>query len=113
MSQALVVENLNKSFGQGTGAVRAACDIDLSIDEGEFFTLLGASGCGKTTLLRLIAGFERPDSGTVILSGQDITSFPAHRRPVNTVFQNYALFPHMTVYDNIAFGLRMRDKIKA
>ena len=110
MSQALVIEGLSKSFGQGGDAVKAVRDVGLSIDEGEFFTLLGASGCGKTTLLRLIAGFETPDSGSVILSGLDVTSLPVHHRQVNTVFQSYALFPHMTVYDNVAFGLRMRNK---
>jgi len=80
---------------------------DLQIRDGEFFTLLGPSGCGKTTVLRLIAGFERPDEGRIHIAGQDVTALPAERRPVNTVFQSYALFPHMTVFDNVAFGLRM------
>jgi len=80
---------------------------DLSIHDGEFFTLLGPSGCGKTTVLRLIAGFERPDEGRVRIGGADVTDLPAERRPVNTVFQSYALFPHMTVFENVAFGLRM------
>lgn len=82
--------------------------LDLSIHDGEFLTLLGPSGCGKTTLLRMIAGLEQPSSGRIILDGQDITEFPPYKRDVNTVFQNYALFPHMTVEENIAFGLRMK-----
>lgn len=83
-------------------------DIDLQIQEGEFFSILGPSGCGKTTTLRLIAGFETPSSGTVHIQGQDMSRTPAHRRSVNTVFQSYALFNHMTVKDNIAFGLRIK-----
>ncbi len=81
--------------------------LDLTIHDGEFFTLLGPSGCGKTTALRLIAGLEEADIGEVWLDGQNIGALPAERRPVNTVFQSYALFPHMTVFDNVAFGLRM------
>ncbi len=80
---------------------------DLTIRDGEFFTLLGPSGCGKTTVLRLIAGFEQAQSGSIHLAGEAITALPAERRPVNTVFQSYALFPHMSVFDNVAFGLRM------
>ncbi len=80
---------------------------DLSIRDGEFFTLLGPSGCGKTTVLRLIAGFERAEAGQILLNGEDISSVPAEKRPVNTVFQSYALFPHMNVFDNVAFGLKM------
>jgi spermidine/putrescine transport system ATP-binding protein len=86
------------------GAVRAVDGVSLGIRRGEFFSLLGPSGCGKTTLLRILAGFERPDTGRVLLDGQDITEVPAHRRQVNTIFQNYALFPHLTVRQNIAFG---------
>jgi len=82
--------------------------IDLTVDEGEFFTLLGPSGSGKTTLLRLIAGFERPDGGRIELGGRDVTSVPPHQRETNTVFQDYALFPHMTVGDNIGYGLRVK-----
>ncbi|MET0067442.1 MAG: spermidine/putrescine ABC transporter ATP-binding protein PotA [Candidatus Thiodiazotropha sp.] len=88
-------------------------DFNLSVGDGEFFTLLGPSGCGKTTLLRLIAGFDRPDAGQVLLNGVDITALPAERRPVNTVFQSYALFPHMTVYENVSFGLRMAGMDRA
>lgn len=83
-------------------------DFDLQINHGEFLTILGPSGCGKTTVLRLIAGLETVDQGQVILDGQDITNLPAEQRHVNTVFQSYALFPHMTVFDNVAFGLRMQ-----
>jgi spermidine/putrescine transport system ATP-binding protein len=82
-------------------------DVTLEIAEGEFFSLLGPSGCGKTTTLRMIAGFERPDEGRVILEGADVTTVSANRRPVNMVFQQYALFPHMSIYENVAFGLRM------
>ncbi|MBQ6624031.1 MAG: ABC transporter ATP-binding protein, partial [Mogibacterium sp.] len=84
--------------------------IDLSVDENEFVTLLGPSGCGKTTTLRIIAGFEKPDEGRVYFDGKDITDMPANQRPVNTVFQNYALFPHMSVGENIAFSLRVKNK---
>jgi putative spermidine/putrescine transport system ATP-binding protein len=88
--------------------VVAVAGIDLTVDEGEFFTLLGPSGSGKTTLLRLIAGFERPDAGRIELGGRDVTSLPPHLRETNTVFQDYALFPHMTVGDNIGYGLRIK-----
>ena len=94
----------------------AVTDIDLDIPAGQFFSLLGASGCGKTTTLRMIAGFEKPDSGRIELDGRDVAGDPPHKRPVNTVFQTYALFPFMTVFDNVAFGLRYqktsRDEIK-
>jgi spermidine/putrescine transport system ATP-binding protein len=93
---------------RGYGGVNAVEDLHLEVAAGEFFSLLGASGCGKTTTLRLIAGFEHPDAGTIHLQGQDVTPLPAHRRPVNTVFQNYALFPHLSAWDNIAFGPRSR-----
>ncbi|BBL73299.1 spermidine/putrescine ABC transporter ATP-binding protein PotA [Methylomagnum ishizawai] len=87
--------------------------LDLAVNEGEFLTLLGPSGCGKTTALRLLAGFETPDAGEVRLDGGCVNALPPHRRPVNTVFQSYALFPHMTVFDNVAFGLRMAKTPRA
>jgi ABC-type Fe3+/spermidine/putrescine transport system ATPase subunit len=103
------LRGVTKSFG----GRRAVDDISLDIRRGEFFSLLGPSGCGKTTLMRLIAGFEFPDSGTIELGGQDVDRVPAHKRDVNMVFQNYALFPHLSVADNIAFGLKIakRDDI--
>jgi spermidine/putrescine transport system ATP-binding protein len=115
LAQAIAVEARHaiKEFGSGPAAVRALDDVSITIREGEFFTLLGPSGCGKTTLLRLIAGFEMPTSGQIMLSGQDITYLPPNKRPVNTVFQSYALFPHLTVAENIGFGLQMQGRPKA
>ncbi|MFN5826773.1 MAG: ABC transporter ATP-binding protein [Rhodobacterales bacterium] len=110
---AVEVRNAVKAFGQGDSAVRALDDVSVNIRKGEFFTLLGPSGCGKTTLLRLIAGFETPTSGEILLDGKDITQDPPNRRPVNTVFQSYALFPHLTVAQNIGFGLEMQGRPKA
>ena len=104
---AIEARNIVKAFGQGDTALRALDDVSVTIRKGEFFTLLGPSGCGKTTLLRLIAGFEMPSAGTILLDGSDITYLPPNQRPVNTVFQSYALFPHLTVAQNIAFGLQM------
>ncbi|HEV2141290.1 MAG TPA: ABC transporter ATP-binding protein [Candidatus Dormibacteraeota bacterium] len=101
---ALVLRGVRKNYGQ----VVAVAGVDLVIDEGEFFTLLGPSGSGKTTLLRMIAGFERPDSGTIELAGRDVTSLPPYQRDTNTVFQDYALFPHMSVAQNIGYGLRIK-----
>ncbi|MBW2438957.1 MAG: ABC transporter ATP-binding protein [Deltaproteobacteria bacterium] len=100
----LSVQNINKRFAD----VEALVDVSLDVREGEFFTLLGPSGCGKTTLLRIVAGLELPDTGRVILGGQDITALPATKRQVNTVFQSYALFPHLNIFENVAFGLRAR-----
>ncbi|TGQ71249.1 ABC transporter ATP-binding protein [Mesorhizobium sp. M00.F.Ca.ET.186.01.1.1] len=114
---AIEVVNVSKIFGSGEGQVAALDTVSVSIRENEFFTLLGPSGCGKTTLLRLIAGFDFPTAGEILLYGQDIAPLPPFKRPVNTVFQSYALFPHMTVADNIGFGLEMlgkpKDQIKA
>ncbi len=114
---AIEVCDLTKTFGVGEGAIRALDRVSVSIRENEFFTLLGPSGCGKTTLLRLIAGFEQPTEGEVLLEGAAIGHLPPFKRPVNTVFQNYALFPHMTVADNIGFGLEMlrrpKDEVRA
>src|SRR4051794_7715346 len=98
------LEGLAKAFGEHP----AVDGIDLHVTAGEFFTLLGPSGCGKTTTLRLIAGFERPDAGRILLDDQDVSGIPPHQRRVNTVFQSYALFPHKSVADNVAFGLRYR-----
>ncbi|WP_347310287.1 ABC transporter ATP-binding protein [Defluviimonas sp. SAOS-178_SWC] len=112
-THAVEARNAVKEFGQGTQAVRALDSVSVAIRQGEFFTLLGPSGCGKTTLLRLIAGFESPTSGTILLDGQDITDLPPNKRPVNTVFQSYALFPHLSVADNIGFGLEMLGRPKA
>mgnify|MGYP005810457769 CR=1 FL=1 len=95
------LENISKSFG----ALRAVDGLSLDIERGEFFALLGPSGCGKTSLLRLIAGFETPDEGRIFIAGEDMTAAPPHKRPVNMMFQSYALFPHMNVARNIAFGL--------
>ncbi|WP_321339088.1 ABC transporter ATP-binding protein [Breoghania sp.] len=110
---AIETQNLSKIFGSGDGEVRALDDVSLVIGENEFFTLLGPSGCGKTTLLRLIAGFETATSGRLMLYGKDISDEPPYRRSINTVFQSYALFPHLTVAQNIAFGLEMLDRPKA
>src|SRR5438477_12833586 len=90
------------------GSFEALSRVTLSIRKGEFFSLLGPSGCGKTTLLRIVAGLDLPDEGAVRIGGVNVHDVPAHRRPVNTVFQSYALFPHLVVFDNIAFGLRMK-----
>ncbi len=98
------IKHLTKTFDD----TRALDDVSFYIDENEFITLLGPSGCGKTTLLRILGGFETPDAGSVSLSGQDILTVPAFEREVNTVFQHYALFPHLNVYDNVAFGLKMK-----
>ena len=105
----LVFDHVTKRFG----ALTAVDDVSLSIGKGEFFSLLGPSGCGKTTLLRMLGGFEHPDSGRIYLEGRDITDLAPNERRVHTVFQNYALFPTMTIWDNIAFSLRLAKKPKA
>ncbi len=99
----LEIKNVTRRFGDFV----AVDDVSLNIEAGEFFTLLGPSGCGKTTLLRMIAGFDLPDAGQILLDGKDLADTPAEKRPVHTVFQSYALFPHMTVAENIAFPLKM------
>jgi spermidine/putrescine transport system ATP-binding protein len=109
MSGFLVFDNVHKHFG----STRAVDGVTLDIAKGKTFSLLGPSGCGKTTLLRLAAGFERPDQGRILLDGEDITHLPPERRPVNTVFQNYALFPHLSVWENVAFGLRIAKRSRA
>src|SRR5690554_3752679 len=110
------LRNVVKRFGTGQGSVVAVNGVSLSIRDGEFFSLLGPSGCGKTTTLRMIGGFETPTEGEIYIAGEPQGYKPAYRRPVNTVFQHYALFPHMTVFNNVAFGLQMqgvdRDEIK-
>ena len=103
------IEKLVKSFG---GGVTAVDGIDLFMPPGEFFTMVGPSGCGKTTTLRMIAGFERPTSGRILLDGEDVAHTPPHKRNVNTVFQSYALFPHLNVADNVAFGLKYQRVTK-
>ncbi len=112
MSSAVQITDVTKAFGD----VVAVDNISIDIKDGEFFSLLGPSGCGKTTTLRLIAGFEQPTMGQISIMGQPVAGVPAYRRPVNTVFQSYALFPHMTVAKNVAFGLEMAkvpaDEIK-
>ena len=102
----LQIERISKRFDE----MVAVDDVSIAIRKGEIFALLGASGCGKSTLLRMLAGFETPTSGRILLNGQDVTSVPPYERPMNMMFQSYALFPHLTVWDNVAFGLR-RDKL--
>jgi spermidine/putrescine transport system ATP-binding protein len=103
-SVGIALESVTKRFDR----VGAVDGVTLSIGEGEFFSLLGPSGCGKTTTLRMIAGFETPDEGRILLQGRDVTRVPPNRRAVNMVFQHYALFPHMSIYDNVAFGLKVK-----
>ena len=98
------IENINKSYD----GVQVLKNINLNIEDGEFFSILGPSGCGKTTLLRMIAGFIEPDSGAIYLGDEDIISLPPNERNVNTIFQKYALFPHLSVYENVAFPLRIK-----
>jgi len=107
---AVGLHGVTKVFG---GDVIAVKEVDLEIRDGEFFSLLGPSGCGKTTTLRIIAGLEYPTDGSVQIYGEEMGLRPPNRRPVNTVFQSYALFPHMNVQDNVAFGLRMQRVDKA
>src|SRR5450830_1272319 len=105
----LLIRNLVKEFD----GLRAVNDVSVAINKGEIFALLGSSGCGKSTLLRMLAGFETPTSGQIELAGQSIVAVPPHQRPINMMFQSYALFPHLTVWDNIAFGLRRDGMAKA
>src|SRR5579872_2041053 len=105
----LRIDSVVKKFG----GFRAVDSFSLDIRAGEFFALLGPSGCGKTTLLRMLAGFETPDEGRILLDGKDITRVPPHQRPVNMMFQSYALFPHLSVRDNVAFGLKRADMPQA
>ena len=103
MMKKIILKNVTKSFGSD----EILTNVNLEVPSGKFFALLGPSGCGKTTILRMIAGFEQPDSGQIFLGDQDLTALPVNQRRVNTVFQNYALFPHFNVFDNIAYGLRV------
>ena len=110
MSQPLIdLQNISKSFD----GELVLDDLNLSIKENSFVTLLGPSGCGKTTTLRILGGFVTPDNGRVIFDGQDITKLPPHKRQLNTVFQKYALFPHMNIAENIAFGLKIKNQPKS
>jgi len=102
----LEVRNVTRRFGDFV----AVDNVSFAVEAGEFFTLLGPSGCGKTTLLRMIAGFDLPDAGAIVLDGVDLKDTPPEKRPVHTVFQSYALFPHMTVAQNVAFPLKMADQ---
>ena len=108
---AVDVDRVSKRFAHRVkGEVYAARDVTLRVKPGEFLTLLGPSGCGKTTTLRMIAGFERPDAGKIRFGGQDVTNTPANRRNIGFVFQNYALFPHLSIFENVAYGLRVRGE---
>ena len=108
-SPSVELRGVTKRFGE----LVAVDDLELDLASGEFFTLLGPSGCGKTTTLRMIAGFERPDAGAIRIEGEDVARLPAHKRPTNTVFQSYALFPHLSVEDNVGFGLKRKRVSKA
>ena len=108
MERDLIIKNVSKSFGKDT----ILKDVSLTIKKGEFFSILGPSGCGKTTLLRMIAGFIYPDSGKILVGDNRIDKLPPEKRNVNTVFQNYALFPTMSVFDNVAFPLKLKGVAK-
>ena len=100
----VILKDVSKSFDD----TQVLKSIDMELEQGRFYTLLGPSGCGKTTILRIIAGFSQASSGQVLIEGREVTKVPANQRKVNTVFQDYALFPHMNVFDNIAFGLSVK-----
>ncbi|MGZ4484239.1 MAG: ABC transporter ATP-binding protein, partial [Nocardioidaceae bacterium] len=112
-ASAIELVGVAKHYVSAEENVQAVEEVDLAIDSGEFFSLLGPSGCGKTTTLRMIAGFEVPTAGQILLYGEDVVAVPPNHRDVNMVFQSYALFPHMTVFDNVAFGLRRKKMDKA
>ena len=109
MSNIIELKHIAKSYD---GIRNVVEDFNLEVKKGEFVTFLGPSGCGKTTTLRIIAGFEQPDSGELLLHGKDISKLPPNKRPINTVFQRYALFPHLNIRDNIAFGLKLKKLSK-
>jgi ABC-type Fe3+/spermidine/putrescine transport system ATPase subunit len=104
----LTVRNLTKRFTTAAGDLAAVDDVSFDVHETEFFTMLGPSGCGKTTALRMIAGLETVSAGTIVFDGSDYTSVPAQQRNIGMVFQSYALFPHLTIFENVAYGLRLR-----
>src|ERR1700690_1390382 len=106
---AILFKHVSRHFGE----LKAVEDVMLEIADGEFFSMLGPSGSGKTTCLRMIAGFDRPTTGQIFLFGRDVSNLPPYERPVNTVFQDYALFPHMTVEENVAYGLRVQGVAKS
>ena len=107
------LEHVALTYQSPDGEIEALRDISFTVEEGEFVSIVGPSGCGKTTLLRILGGFENPDSGKVIFDGKDITSLAPNKRQLNTVFQKYALFTHMTIAENIAFGLKIKNKSKS
>src|SRR5438105_14096005 len=112
--RSLKLEHVSKRFvREGQAAVAAVDDVSLGVEPGELVTLLGPSGCGKTTTLRMVAGFERPDAGRIYIGGDDVTDLMVYRRSIGFVFQNYALFPHLTIFQNVAYGLRVRRLPKA
>ncbi|NEY89571.1 ABC transporter ATP-binding protein [Tabrizicola oligotrophica] len=113
MTAAVEFQSVSRHFGSGPNAVKAVDAVDLTIAEGSFFAMLGPSGSGKTTCLRLISGFEQPSAGAIRIFGQDVSAIPPNRRNVNTVFQDYALFPHMNVRDNVAYGLMVKGTPRA
>lgn len=113
MSAAVTFQSVSRHFGPASAPIKAVDGVDLTIAEGSFFAMLGPSGSGKTTCLRLISGFESPTSGTIRIFGEDVSSTPPHLRNVNTVFQDYALFPHMNVRDNVAYGLMVKGMARA
>ena len=113
MTAAVQLEDVECVFGSGPTAVRAVDRVNLTIEAGEFFTLLGPSGSGKTTCLRMIGGFTLPTAGRILIGGEDVSLRPPYARPVNTVFQDYALFPHMSIRDNVAYPLMVRGMDRA
>ena len=113
MSVSLTLNNVNKTFLKDGEEFHAVSNVNLAVDTGEFLTFLGPSGCGKTTTLRMVAGFELPTTGTILMGDRDITYMPANERNIGFVFQNYALFPHMKIFDNVAYGLRVRGENRA
>ena len=120
-SSALELHNVSKTFSKDGHEVHAVQSVNLTVEQGELVTFLGPSGCGKTTTLRMVAGFELPTGGAITIQGEDMTNMPVNKRGIGFVFQNYALFPHMSVYGNVAYGLKargekdkdIRDKVKS